>query len=272
MGRIPDSPEAIHPTWLTQALSQRHPGVRVVGVEITERHEVTNAHAYLRLDYDPPADLPERMFCKMLPTMPGQSANVARADPSGSRCSAMRPRLVSDSAAASMSAVSRSTPSGAREIREHSMPWSRSTTTSASPGVPAREHVLEGLVTTARQDQVAPDEVPDYPREPLPLARLEARVALEVSRQMGAALHVERIEAFLEHLEGRAVPVEPSPLTDREAEVLRAAADGATVARIAKSLHLSEGTVRNYLSNAIGKTGADNRMSAIRTAQDMGWL
>jgi two-component system response regulator DesR len=63
-----------------------------------------------------------------------------------------------------------------------------------------------------------------------------------------------------------------SPLTDREAEVLRSAADGATVARIAKSLHLSEGTVRNYLSNAIGKTGADNRMSAIRTAQDMGWL
>ncbi|WP_017583042.1 response regulator transcription factor [Nocardiopsis valliformis] len=63
-----------------------------------------------------------------------------------------------------------------------------------------------------------------------------------------------------------------SPLTDREAEVLRAAADGATVARIAKGLHLSEGTVRNYLSNAIGKTGADNRMSAIRTAQDMGWL
>jgi len=63
-----------------------------------------------------------------------------------------------------------------------------------------------------------------------------------------------------------------SPLTDREAEVLRAASDGATVARIAASLHLTEGTVRNYLSNAIGKTGADNRMSAIRTAQDMGWL
>ncbi|WP_116248229.1 response regulator transcription factor [Nocardiopsis sp. FIRDI 009] len=63
-----------------------------------------------------------------------------------------------------------------------------------------------------------------------------------------------------------------SPLTDRETEVLRAASDGATVARIARSLHLSEGTVRNYLSNAIGKTGADNRMAAIRTAQDMGWL
>ncbi|MFI6577579.1 response regulator [Nocardiopsis sp. NPDC050513] len=63
-----------------------------------------------------------------------------------------------------------------------------------------------------------------------------------------------------------------SPLTDRETEVLRAASDGATVARIAGALHLSEGTVRNYLSNAIGKTGADNRMAAIRTAQDMGWL
>ena len=63
-----------------------------------------------------------------------------------------------------------------------------------------------------------------------------------------------------------------SPLTDRESEVLRAAADGSTVAAIARALHLTEGTVRNYLSNAIGKTGAENRMAAIRTAQDMGWL
>lgn len=63
-----------------------------------------------------------------------------------------------------------------------------------------------------------------------------------------------------------------SPLTDRESEVLRVAADGTTVAAIAKTLHLTEGTVRNYLSNAIGKTGAENRMAAIRTAQDMGWL
>ncbi|ASU82328.1 DNA-binding response regulator [Nocardiopsis gilva YIM 90087] len=63
-----------------------------------------------------------------------------------------------------------------------------------------------------------------------------------------------------------------SPLTPREVDVLRAAADGASVAAIARTLHLGEGTVRNYLSNAISKTGADNRMSAIRTAQDMGWL
>lgn len=63
-----------------------------------------------------------------------------------------------------------------------------------------------------------------------------------------------------------------SPLTDRETEVLRAASDGASVSQIAARLHLSDGTVRNYLSNAIGKTQADNRMAAIRTAQDMGWL
>ena len=77
MGRVPESPEAIHPTWLTSALSERHPGVRVVAVEIAERHEVTNAHAYLRLRYEPPADLPERMFCKMLPTTPDRRRAIA---------------------------------------------------------------------------------------------------------------------------------------------------------------------------------------------------
>ncbi|MFC4563174.1 DNA-binding response regulator [Nocardiopsis mangrovi] len=63
-----------------------------------------------------------------------------------------------------------------------------------------------------------------------------------------------------------------NPLTAREAEVLRGAAEGRPVSAIAAALHLTEGTVRNYLSSAITKTGADNRMSAIRTAQDMGWL
>ncbi|MGH8929109.1 MAG: response regulator [Egibacteraceae bacterium] len=63
-----------------------------------------------------------------------------------------------------------------------------------------------------------------------------------------------------------------SPLTDRESDVLRAAASGASVATIATTLYLSEGTVRNYLSSAIAKTGGGNRISAIRTAQDMGWL
>jgi two-component system, NarL family, response regulator DesR len=63
-----------------------------------------------------------------------------------------------------------------------------------------------------------------------------------------------------------------SPLTEREADVLRAAADGASVAQIARVLHLTEGTVRNYLSSAMSKTGGDNRIAAIRNAQEMGWL
>ncbi|MER7399390.1 response regulator transcription factor [Streptomyces sp. NPDC000151] len=63
-----------------------------------------------------------------------------------------------------------------------------------------------------------------------------------------------------------------SPLTDRESDVLRAAAGGTTNAEIAQALHLSQGTVRNYLSTAIQKTGARNRAEAARTARDKGWL
>lgn len=64
----------------------------------------------------------------------------------------------------------------------------------------------------------------------------------------------------------------PNPLTAREQEVLAAAADGSTVADIARRLFLSEGTVRNYLSSAIGKTGARNRIEAAQTAEANGWL
>ncbi|KEF04345.1 MerR family transcriptional regulator [Streptomyces rimosus] len=63
-----------------------------------------------------------------------------------------------------------------------------------------------------------------------------------------------------------------NPLTDRECDVLRAAADGSTNAEIAAALQLSQGTVRNYLSTAIQKTGARNRAEAVRTAGDKGWL
>ncbi|HEY2795195.1 MAG TPA: response regulator transcription factor [Micromonosporaceae bacterium] len=63
-----------------------------------------------------------------------------------------------------------------------------------------------------------------------------------------------------------------NPLTEREADVLRAAEDGRTVSDIANALHLSEGTVRNYLSAAIGKTGARTRAEAARVARDNGWL
>ncbi|QLQ37268.1 response regulator transcription factor [Micromonospora robiginosa] len=63
-----------------------------------------------------------------------------------------------------------------------------------------------------------------------------------------------------------------SPLTERETEVLRTARGGGTVAELAATLHLSEGTVRNHLSSAIGKTGARNRADAVRLAETNGWL
>ncbi|MGU3433942.1 response regulator [Actinomycetes bacterium M1A6_2h] len=63
-----------------------------------------------------------------------------------------------------------------------------------------------------------------------------------------------------------------SPLTAREREVLAVAATGGTAASIASALHLSEGTVRNHLSSAIGKTGASTRAEAARIADRNGWL
>lgn len=65
---------------------------------------------------------------------------------------------------------------------------------------------------------------------------------------------------------------EPDPLTDRERQVLRMAGEGQTSADIAGDLHLSEGTVRNYLSEAITKLGAANRVEAARIAREKGWL
>jgi two-component system response regulator DesR len=63
-----------------------------------------------------------------------------------------------------------------------------------------------------------------------------------------------------------------SPLTARERDVLVAARDGSTVADIAARLYLNEGTVRNYLSAAISKTGTRNRTEAVRAADSNGWL
>ena len=73
-------------------------------------------------------------------------------------------------------------------------------------------------------------------------------------------------------LAAAALAIGATPLSAREADVLREAADGATVADIARKLFLSEGTVRNYLSSAIGKTGARTRVEAARVAADKGWL
>jgi len=69
-----------------------------------------------------------------------------------------------------------------------------------------------------------------------------------------------------------AVEAGASPLTDRETDVLRAAISGGSTEEIGDLLNLSAATVRNYLSNAIGKLGARNRLDAIRIARDAGWL
>jgi two-component system response regulator DesR len=65
---------------------------------------------------------------------------------------------------------------------------------------------------------------------------------------------------------------EPDPLTDRERQVLRLAGDGKTTGDIASEMGLSEGTVRNYLSESISKLGAANRVDAARIARTKGWL
>ncbi len=82
------------------------------------------------------------------------------------------------------------------------------------------------------------------------------------------------------HLGGRAIDPklaaealgDPDPLTERERKVLRMAGDGQSSAEIATELSLSEGTVRNYLSEAISKLGASNRIEAARIARERGWL
>lgn len=82
------------------------------------------------------------------------------------------------------------------------------------------------------------------------------------------------------HAGGRAIDPElaveawgaDDPLTDRERQVLRLAAEGSSSAAIASALNLAEGTVRNYLSEAIGKVGASNRVEAARIARENGWL
>ena len=83
------------------------------------------------------------------------------------------------------------------------------------------------------------------------------------------------------HQGGRAVAPElalegirskTDPLTERERQILRVAGEGKSTADIARLIHLSEGTVRNYLSEAISKLDAVNRIDAFRIAREAGWL
>jgi two-component system response regulator DesR len=94
-----------------------------------------------------------------------------------------------------------------------------------------------------------------------------ARQLAEAVRRVASGLRVVDPTLAAETLASGA-----SPLTARETEVLRVARDGGTVADLAAVLGLSEGTVRNHLSAAIGKTGARTRAEAVRLADERGWL
>ena len=94
-----------------------------------------------------------------------------------------------------------------------------------------------------------------------------ARQLAEAVRRVHAGLRVVDPALAADSLSGG-----DSPLTARETEVLVAARDGGSVADIARHVSLSEGTVRNHLSSAIGKTMARNRADAVRIADEFGWL
>lgn len=94
-----------------------------------------------------------------------------------------------------------------------------------------------------------------------------ARQLADAVRRVYAGLRVVDPQLAADSLaQGRSV------LTERETDVLRAAKEGGTVSDIARTLQLSEGTVRNHLSSAIGKTGARTRAEAVRVADENGWL
>ncbi|MEV6848600.1 response regulator transcription factor [Actinoplanes sp. NPDC051411] len=132
-------------------------------------------------------------------------------------------------------------------------------------------------------------------RERLPGCRVLVLTALAVPRNLRRALGVQvagflgkdvpspdLIEAVRRVAGGErvidprlavaALEVPPSPLSPREAEILKHYADGRDAADIAADLHLSYGTVRNYLASAVTKLGARNRVDAIRIAVQGGWL
>lgn len=87
---------------------------------------------------------------------------------------------------------------------------------------------------------------------------------------------IRRVHADLRAIDpalaAEAWSADADPLTDRERQILQRAGDGRTSAEIAADLHLSEGTVRNYLSEAIAKLDATNRTDAARIARTRGWL
>jgi two-component system response regulator DesR len=142
---------------------------------------------------------------------------------------------------------------------------------------------LDGLAATAILTTVAPKARvlilttfgrPGYLRRAMEAGALGFVVKDTPARQLADAVRrVSRGERVVDPtLAATTLATAASPLTGRERDVLIAARDGATVGDIARRLFLGEGTVRNYLSSSISKTGSRNRVEALRVAEERGWL
>ncbi|MEV4085875.1 response regulator transcription factor [Nonomuraea fuscirosea] len=115
---------------------------------------------------------------------------------------------------------------------------------------------------------------PGYLRTAMEAGAVAFLVKDSPARELAAAIRrVHAGERVIDPgLAAAALSAGPNPLSPRERDVLAAAADGSTIVDIAARLHLSEGTVRNYLSAAIQKTRARNRIEAVQRARTQGWL
>jgi two-component system, NarL family, response regulator DesR len=127
--------------------------------------------------------------------------------------------------------------------------------------LPVRVAILTTFARPGYLRRALDDGVSAYLLKDAPAATLA-----EAVRKIHAGLHVIDPELAAEAW------TQPDPLTDRERQVLRYAGEGKSNTDIALKLELSEGTVRNYLSEAIGKVGAANRTEAARIARQKGWL
>ncbi|MEV4379614.1 response regulator transcription factor [Streptosporangium sp. NPDC049644] len=115
---------------------------------------------------------------------------------------------------------------------------------------------------------------PGYLRRAMEAGAMAFLVKDSPARELAAAVRrVRGGERVIDPgLAAAALSAGPNPLSTRERDVLVAASGGASIADIAAHLHLSEGTVRNYLSSAIRKTHARNRIEAVERARTQGWL
>lgn len=110
------------------------------------------------------------------------------------------------------------------------------------------------------------------------LARMAPRVGIiaaesSIDELVAGVRRIARGEAVLDlELAVAALTARVNPLTERECEILRLVRTGVTTLEVARTLCLSAGTVRNYLSHILVKTGARGRIQAIRTAAEAGWI